>query len=125
MARRASGRAAKRKAERLRLIGLAHAPPRTERKVASSATSSSAPMMKGSIATRPSSWLLVFAALLLLAFVVSLSGFFTLQPNEARVLVLFGDYKGTVRTRVGPATMNFGRERSSAVPAGGHFTTKK
>ena len=26
-----------------------------------------------------------------------LSGFFTLQPNEARVLVLFGDYKGTVR----------------------------
>ena len=24
-------------------------------------------------------------------------GFFTLQPNEARVLVLFGDYKGTVR----------------------------
>jgi regulator of protease activity HflC (stomatin/prohibitin superfamily) len=25
------------------------------------------------------------------------SGFFTLQPNEARVLVLFGSYKGTVR----------------------------
>jgi len=25
-------------------------------------------------------------------------GFFTLQPNEARVLVLFGQYKGTVRT---------------------------
>jgi regulator of protease activity HflC (stomatin/prohibitin superfamily) len=25
-------------------------------------------------------------------------GFFTLQPNEARVLILFGDYKGTVRT---------------------------
>ena len=25
-------------------------------------------------------------------------GFFTLQPNEARVLVLFGAYKGTVRT---------------------------
>jgi len=24
-------------------------------------------------------------------------GFFSLQPNEARVLVLFGDYKGTVR----------------------------
>ena len=24
-------------------------------------------------------------------------GFFTLQPNEARVLILFGDYKGTVR----------------------------
>jgi regulator of protease activity HflC (stomatin/prohibitin superfamily) len=27
-----------------------------------------------------------------------LSGLFTLQPNEARVLVLFGRYKGTVRT---------------------------
>ena len=26
-----------------------------------------------------------------------LTGFFTLQPNEARVLLLFGAYKGTVR----------------------------
>ena len=34
---------------------------------------------------------------LLTLFFLSLSGFFTLQPNEARVLVLFGDYKGTVR----------------------------
>ena len=34
---------------------------------------------------------------LLTLFFVSLSGFFTLQPNEARVIVLFGDYKGTVR----------------------------
>ncbi len=31
-------------------------------------------------------------------FIIALSGFFTLQPNEARVLVLFGSYKGTVRT---------------------------
>ena len=30
--------------------------------------------------------------------VVCLIGFFTLQPNEARVLVLFGSYKGSVRT---------------------------
>lgn len=29
--------------------------------------------------------------------VVMMGGFFTLQPNEARVLILFGDYKGTVR----------------------------
>ncbi|HEV2392451.1 MAG TPA: SPFH domain-containing protein [Verrucomicrobiae bacterium] len=29
--------------------------------------------------------------------VVLMPGFFTLQPNEARVLVLFGKYKGTVR----------------------------
>jgi regulator of protease activity HflC (stomatin/prohibitin superfamily) len=29
--------------------------------------------------------------------IIMLVGFFTLQPNEARVLILFGDYKGTVR----------------------------
>ena len=34
---------------------------------------------------------------LLTLFFISLSGFFSLQPNEARVIVLFGDYKGTVR----------------------------
>lgn len=27
-----------------------------------------------------------------------MAGYFTLQPNEARVLILFGSYKGTVRT---------------------------
>jgi regulator of protease activity HflC (stomatin/prohibitin superfamily) len=32
------------------------------------------------------------------SFVVLMAGFFTLQPNEARVLILFGAYKGTVRT---------------------------
>ncbi len=42
--------------------------------------------------------LLMFSILLLPVCVVLLTGFFTLQPNEARVLVLFGDYKGTVRT---------------------------
>jgi regulator of protease activity HflC (stomatin/prohibitin superfamily) len=31
------------------------------------------------------------------ALILVSSGFFTLQPNEARVLVLFGSYKGTVR----------------------------
>lgn len=30
-------------------------------------------------------------------FVLMLPGFFTLQPNEARVLILFGAYKGTAR----------------------------
>ena len=29
--------------------------------------------------------------------IILLTGLFTLQPNEARVLVLFGAYKGTVR----------------------------
>jgi regulator of protease activity HflC (stomatin/prohibitin superfamily) len=37
------------------------------------------------------------AILILLVDIVALRGFFTLQPNEARVLVLFGSYKGTVR----------------------------
>src|SRR5271157_330779 len=42
--------------------------------------------------------LIVAASLGLVVCVILLKGFFTLQPNEARVLVLFGDYKGTVRT---------------------------
>src|SRR5207249_3180195 len=29
--------------------------------------------------------------------IISMVGFFTLQPNEARVLILFGAYKGTLR----------------------------
>jgi hypothetical protein len=42
---------------------------------------------------------LIIAGLVLLALgVVSFFGFFTLQPNEARVLILFGAYCGTVRT---------------------------
>jgi regulator of protease activity HflC (stomatin/prohibitin superfamily) len=40
----------------------------------------------------------VFVALLALAAsFVALFGYFTLQPNEARVQILFGSYKGTVR----------------------------
>ena len=41
---------------------------------------------------------LIPAILLEISAVVSLCGHFTLQPNEARVLILFGAYKGTVRT---------------------------
>jgi regulator of protease activity HflC (stomatin/prohibitin superfamily) len=41
--------------------------------------------------------MVLIGALVITAFFISLFGFFTLQPNEARVLVLFGDYKGTVR----------------------------
>jgi len=43
-------------------------------------------------------WWLVAAVLLEILAVVLLCGHFTLQPNEARVLILFGAYKGTVRT---------------------------
>src|SRR5262245_55099385 len=40
----------------------------------------------------------LFTALLMIGLGVFLCfGFFTLQPNEARVLILFGAYKGTVR----------------------------
>jgi regulator of protease activity HflC (stomatin/prohibitin superfamily) len=40
---------------------------------------------------------LVVFALACLWGVVALNGYFTLQPNEARVLLLFGKYKGTAR----------------------------
>ena len=39
----------------------------------------------------------VLALLMIIFGFFMLFGFFTLQPNEARVLVLFGQYKGTVR----------------------------
>jgi regulator of protease activity HflC (stomatin/prohibitin superfamily) len=47
---------------------------------------------------QPHGWLVLLSLLLLPLCILLLTGFFTLQPNEARVLVLFGDYKGTVRT---------------------------
>jgi regulator of protease activity HflC (stomatin/prohibitin superfamily) len=40
----------------------------------------------------------ILGGVFLLVETLLLPGFFTLQPNEARVLVLFGAYKGTVRT---------------------------
>lgn len=43
-------------------------------------------------------WSLFVPAILLIIWsFIMLFGFFALQPNEARVLVLFGEYKGTVR----------------------------
>jgi len=39
----------------------------------------------------------VLSLLAVPVWIILLVGFFTLQPNEARVLVLFGAYKGTVR----------------------------
>lgn len=41
--------------------------------------------------------LMITALVVEFVSIVMLPGFFTLQPNEARVLVLFGEYKGTVR----------------------------
>ncbi len=43
-------------------------------------------------------WSLFITGLVVLGAAILLSpGFFTIQPNEARVLILFGDYKGTCR----------------------------
>ena len=42
-------------------------------------------------------WLFFPAILLEILAIILLCGHFTLQPNEARVLILFGAYKGTVR----------------------------
>jgi regulator of protease activity HflC (stomatin/prohibitin superfamily) len=43
-------------------------------------------------------WALFIGAILLeITSIIFWAGFFTLQPNEARVLVLFGAYRGTVR----------------------------
>src|SRR5215831_20298397 len=39
----------------------------------------------------------VFSLFLAIVVIVLLTGFFTLQPNEACVLILFGAYYGTVR----------------------------
>ena len=42
-------------------------------------------------------WLFIVGLLSMVLAVVLIPGFFTLQPNQARVLILFGRYKGTVR----------------------------
>ncbi|HEV2704210.1 MAG TPA: SPFH domain-containing protein [Steroidobacteraceae bacterium] len=48
--------------------------------------------------TQPRPAGVIFVALLVSALgVLSLKGHFSLQPNEARVLILFGHYRGTVR----------------------------
>jgi regulator of protease activity HflC (stomatin/prohibitin superfamily) len=46
----------------------------------------------------PDFYSLAGAGLALLAFAFTAFGYFTLQPNEAAVLTLFGAYRGTVRT---------------------------
>ena len=46
----------------------------------------------------PNPYVLVGSLLIAGLAVFICNGFFTLQPNEARVLILFGAYRGTVRT---------------------------
>jgi hypothetical protein len=45
----------------------------------------------------PNFYLLVASLVIFGLGLFSCFGYFTLQPNEARVLILFGDYRGTVR----------------------------
>ncbi|NTW28158.1 MAG: SPFH domain-containing protein [Coriobacteriia bacterium] len=42
-------------------------------------------------------WMFITGMLVFMASFFIMPGFFTLQPNEARVLILFGKYRGTVR----------------------------
>jgi len=49
------------------------------------------------VSGRPEGIELAAGIALFVAGLISLRGFFSLQPNEARVLILFGAYKGTVR----------------------------
>lgn len=42
-------------------------------------------------------WMMVASVVIVTVTVFLTPGFFTLQPNESRVLILFGSYKGTVR----------------------------
>jgi regulator of protease activity HflC (stomatin/prohibitin superfamily) len=47
--------------------------------------------------SEPSWWLFAGGCVALIAAIILSPGFFTLQPNEARVLILFGSYKGTCK----------------------------
>jgi regulator of protease activity HflC (stomatin/prohibitin superfamily) len=49
------------------------------------------------VQNHPHWWMFIVAILGVVGAIILVQGFFTLQPNEARVLVLFGDYKGSVR----------------------------
>lgn len=45
----------------------------------------------------PVAWLMIVGVLVMLGAILLLTGLFALQPNEARLLVLLGAYRGTVR----------------------------
>jgi regulator of protease activity HflC (stomatin/prohibitin superfamily) len=58
-----------------------------------------------------------YPAVLYAAGFLMLGGYFTLQPNQGRVLILFGNYRGTVRkSGFHWANPFYARARGSAVP---------
>jgi len=73
--------------------------------------------------TQPDWWLFAGGCVALGLAILSSPGFFALQPNEARVLILFGDYHGTAKQggfcwgnpfySNGPATQSTGQSRWS------------
>jgi regulator of protease activity HflC (stomatin/prohibitin superfamily) len=68
-----------------------------------------------------------FGGVVLVVAVICSVGFFTLQPNESRVLVLFGDYKGTVRKEGfhwGNPFYSGGVSKASISTAGEHITVQ-
>jgi regulator of protease activity HflC (stomatin/prohibitin superfamily) len=70
-------------------------------------------------AAQPNWWLVATGIVAILVAALLSPGFFTLQPNEARVLILFGNYRGTAKQggfcwgnpfySNGPATQSTGR----------------
>ena len=62
--------------------------------------------------------------LALIANLVMLGGYFTIEPNEARVLILFGAYRGTVKTSGFLWTNPFNRAMSISLRAR-NFETQK
>ncbi len=51
--------------------------------------------IQGGVSGEP--WMLLLGLVLIVVFVFMLPGFFVVEPNLGRVLVLFGSYRGTVR----------------------------
>ncbi len=71
-------------------------------------------------------WALIPAGLVTILAVILLTGHFTLQPNEGRVLILFGAYKGTVRTSgFWWANPFYSRSRGRVPVAAGSVSTEK
>ena len=70
-------------------------------------------------------WMLVAAGVVLTLAIVASVGFYTLQPNEARVLILFGSYRGTVRSPGFSWGNPFYANGSSGKPTGSSWTTRK